>query len=63
MTQKKGNKQKLPTPKPLSEQAIEARRNYQRSYYQRNKAKRQAWNNNHWERVAQNANNDERQED
>lgn len=53
MTQKKGNNQKLPQPKPLSESAKEARRSYAREYYKRNKDKRKQWNNDYWERKSQ----------
>lgn len=50
--------------KPLSTAAIEARRKYFREYNRKNKAKRQAWNDSHWERVAQaQADTQERQED
>ena len=52
MTQKKGNNQKLPTQKTLSESAVQTRRAYQRSYYKANKDKRKQWNNNYWERKA-----------
>lgn len=64
MTQTKGSKQQLPEQKkPLSAEAVAARRKYYREYNRKNADKRKAWNNAHWEKVAAAQNTEERQED
>lgn len=58
---KKG-RQTLPEQnKPLSDAALNARRKYYREYNKKNRDKRKKWNQNHWERVAEQQ--AERQED
>ena len=61
-TKRKG-RQTLPEQnKPLSNEALQARREYFREYNRKNREKRKQWTKNHWEKVAaQNA--EERQED
>ena len=62
MTVKKGRQELPEQKKTLSDAALQARREYYRSYNRKNSEKRKAWNLNHWERVAaQQA--EERQED
>ena len=49
----KKNKQIIPEQnKPLSAEALAARRAYYRDYNKKNRDKRKAWNHSHWERVA-----------
>lgn len=50
----KGQRQRLPQ-NQLSQEALEARRKYQRDYRRRNPEKRRQWDKNHWERLAEKA--------
>lgn len=55
MTASMKNRQSLPQNqnKPLSPEALEARRKYQRDYCKRNPEKKKQWQRNYWERVAE----------
>lgn len=48
---KKGNVQRLPDAK-LSEEALQARRQYQKQYRQANRERVRQWERNRWERAA-----------
>ena len=51
----KGQRQRLPEQGKLSQEALEARRKYQRDYRKRNPEKRRQWDQNRWENLARKA--------
>ena len=49
----KGQRQRLPEQGKLSQEALEARRKYQRDYRRRNPEKRRQWDARRWEKLAE----------